>query len=194
MKDIVIVTFGPKHVAMAAALRETLESDPSVGKVIVIDNSVENRGFARACNLGALQATADVIGFINPDAIVSGTLEAVEACFAEHPKVMVTGCRFGKTDFMLDLWSVNAWICGAAFFVRRAWFEQLGRFDEAFRFGYEETDFIRRTELAGLEVKDISLPIQHESPADDSVEVMVWKVFYMTRGWEHYKAKHRLVF
>lgn len=192
MIDIVIVIYNEKTAHLAAALSAKLACDPAVDRVIIHDNRVENLGFGKGCNRGASQSKADVIGFLNPDIMLSGTLEAVEETFRANENVMVTGCRFGKSDEQLHMWSIDegGWVCGAAFFVRRSWFDQLGRFDEQFVFGYEETDFCKRTFDAGFKVLPIDLPITHDSPSDDPVQTIVYKVYWMTRGWDLYKQKH----
>jgi N-acetylglucosaminyl-diphospho-decaprenol L-rhamnosyltransferase len=196
MIDIVTVVYDSKTADLAQAQAPLLRRDPCIGKIILVDNRPENRGFAKACNLGALEATAEIIGFLNPDTVINGTLEAVERCFAANPKTMVTGERFGKTDEILDVWCIEngGWVCGAAFFVRAEWWRRLHGFDEIFTFGFEETDFCRRTQLAGFDVTPIHLPIDHHSPEDDSTEVRVYKTYYLNRGWALYREKHGIRF
>jgi GT2 family glycosyltransferase len=192
--DVVTVVYNEKTHDQAEALRPILAADPCIGNFIVIDNRIDNRGFAKACNLGALQARADILGFINPDAVVSGSLEAVERCFAGLPKTMVCGESFGKNREIIELWGLKNWVCGAAMFVRREWFERLDMFDCRFHWSFEETDFELRTENAGFDVTPVSLPITHQSPEDDTVEVIVYKTYWLNRGWALYKEKYGICF
>jgi len=195
MIDVVTVVYDEKTEVLGRMLGAILAKDSNIAKFIVVDNRPVNRGFAKACNLGAREVTADVIGFLNPDVHIHATFgRQIEECLAAMPEVMACGMRYGKSDVMLEAWCVNRWICGACFFVRREWFEQLGGFDEQFVFGFEETDFIRRTEQSGREIAEIELPIDHESPEDDSLEVMVYKTYWLNVGWRLYKEKHGIRF
>lgn len=61
----------------------------------IIGNAV-NRGFAAACNQGAAASTADVLLFLNPDALI--TSEAIDAALrtfsaSEHAAVGIAGVR-----------------------------------------------------------------------------------------------------
>ena len=95
----------------------TLLDDPSVGDVVVVDNSSDpgtadlvgalagraryvdpgaNLGFARACNLGAAHTTDPVLTFLNPDVVLGRSLnELVLTCLAAGPTAVVAG---GLTD------------------------------------------------------------------------------------------------
>ncbi len=153
---------------MAAMFRDVFEHhrDRAI-RAIGIDNRVENLGFAKGCNYGAMQGYAPIIGLLNPDTMVLGPfLDPVQAALAE-PDVVITGCRFGKSRRQLEAWGINEWICGATFFVRRDFWESVGGFDERFYLYFEETDLIRQAETAGLRAKAIELPLFHASPEWD---------------------------
>jgi GT2 family glycosyltransferase len=131
-------------------------------RLIAVDNRVNNRGFAAACNLGAFHpdATAPVIAFLNPDVTVHGPfLESAIAALTDN--AVIAGCRFDKAQAELDGWGVSDWVCGATFFVRRPWFTGVGGFDTQFVWSHEETDLIRQAETAGLRARSIALPLQH---------------------------------
>lgn len=169
--DIVTVTHNATNAAQAVELhRQIAEVEPGGWRFITVDNSVRNRGFAKGCNWGAFHpdAKAPIVGFLNPDASVGGPfIRKVEQALA-NTKVVITGCRFEKPQDELDIWGVQDWVCGAAFFVDRKWFTEVGGFDESYTWGWEETDLIRQAEKAGLVAKSIHLPITHASPSEDS--------------------------
>lgn len=173
-----------------------LQSEISVTEVgmpytfIGVDNRIENRGFAKGCNYGARQGTGDIIGFLNPDVEVLGWfLMTVAREFTRDPQLCITGERFGKPQRELRDWGVRDWVCGAAMFVRRSWFEQLGGFDERYVWGWEETDFIRRTEAAGGAVRSITLPLAHSSPSDDNEADAAYKRLHFENGKKLYREK-----
>ena len=167
--DVVTVYHNQKNEKQAQDLENAIEMfEPGRCNVIKHSNREENLGFAKGCNIGARQGTAPVIGFINPDAEVQGKFVDHVLYALREEGVMITGKRFEKSDFELGLWGVKNWVCGAVFFVDRAWFESLDGFDERYEWSHEETDFIRMTEKSGYRVQDIELPIYHNSPGDDS--------------------------
>ncbi|HWB16042.1 MAG TPA: glycosyltransferase family 2 protein [Vicinamibacterales bacterium] len=66
------------------------------GLPLTLIHNVINRGFAAACNQGAVASTADVLLFLNPDALI--TTEAIDAAFrmfsaSEHAGVGIAGVR-----------------------------------------------------------------------------------------------------
>lgn len=157
--------------------------------LIGIDNRVDNRGFAKACNLGATQGTAPIIGFINPDAIIAGPFMGKVIAQLSEPNIVITGCRFGKSQQELKIWGVADWVCGAAFFVRRDFWEQAGGFDEQFVWGWEETDLIRRAEKARRRVVSIELPIDHASPTHNIQRDAQYKNHWFEQGARLYRQK-----
>lgn len=69
-------------------LQRCVSSLPSTDEteIIVIDNSQNNRGFSKGCNLGALQAKGEYLFFLNPDTVVHpGAIEALCSHLAAHP-------------------------------------------------------------------------------------------------------------
>jgi GT2 family glycosyltransferase len=198
MIDFVVVHYNEKShrqtVELARSLNIFHSNQAHTYRFVDIDNGQVNRGFAKACNLGALitndEHAGDIIGLLNPDVLIRGAfIEQVVEEFRADPQLMVCGERFGKPAELLDAWDVSDWVCGAAFFVRRDWFHTLGGFDEQFVWSWEETDFIRQTEQIGKRVKSISLPISHTSPDDDSDNVLFYKHYHLNRGWQLYKRK-----
>lgn len=159
-------------------------------RFIAVDNRYHNRGFARACNVGALHPDADapIIGFLNPDvAVDGGFIDRAAAAIDNH--TVITGCRFDKPDVELRHWGVDDWVCGAAFFVQRRWFAAVGGFDEQFTWAFEETDLIRQAQAQGLACQSIGLPIRHESPSVDSPEDGRYKQVHFQRGSQRFFSK-----
>ncbi|HKW44791.1 MAG TPA: glycosyltransferase family 2 protein [Candidatus Eremiobacteraceae bacterium] len=80
-------------------------SDDSVARAraaypaaVVIENG-ENFGFAKACNIGARSAVAQVLFFFNPDArAMPGLLANAVAYLAVHPDVAMCGCKVLNED------------------------------------------------------------------------------------------------
>lgn len=161
-------------------------------QLIGVDNRRENRGFAAACNLGALHpdAKAPMIGFLNPDVIVDGPF-INKAAANLTGNIVITGCRYGKPDHELAIWGVRNWVCGAAFFVQRQWFASVGGFDERFVWSWEETDLIRQAESQKLVCHSIELPIRHVQPAQNTEQDATYKNYYFTQGEQRYRAKWR---
>lgn len=139
--------------------------------VTVIDNTRDNRGFAKATNIGAALGNAPIIAFLNPDIILApGWADGTLAAFAD-PALVIAGPRLDDGyEWPRDVSSngITSWVCGACYFVRRDFFESCGGFDERFFFTYEETDLIRQAEARGLRAETIGEPlvkhIRHDTP------------------------------
>jgi GT2 family glycosyltransferase len=168
--DLVTVYHNETSRELHSQLLATIRAhEPDGGyRIIGIDNRRVNRGFARACNLGAFhpEATAPVIGFLNPDIVVEGPFLDQAADALQAPTV-ITGCRFDKPESELRDWGVTNWVCGAAMFVDRRWFRSVGGFDTQFIWSWEETDLIRQAEAEGLLCRSLDLPIRHEQHPDE---------------------------
>lgn len=188
--DIITVFHNQANLALARGLVEAVERvEPGRCTVTLVDNTVENRGFARGCNFGAAGGLLPVLGFLNPDVEVLGPFLDQVLASLSRPDVAITGARFGKPDHELESWGVTEWVCGAALFVRRDLFEALGGFDERFVWGWEETDLIRRVQAIGRRVEALPLPLRHESPSVQSGPDVVYKGHHLARGWELYQQK-----
>jgi GT2 family glycosyltransferase len=190
--DIVTVYHNETNFKQHERLRlSILEHEPDGGYTFIgVDNRVHNRGFAGGCNAGAFTkgATAPIIGFLNPDAIISGPfLDDVAATLNDH--VVITGCRYGKPQRELEAWGVDDWVCGAAFFVQRQWFAQVGGFDTQFVWSWEETDLIRQAQAQGRRCQSIDLPIEHSSPTSNSAVDTKYKRMHFDRGARRFYAK-----
>lgn len=175
-----------EHVALHAQLQSRADAD---FRFIPVDNRENNIGFAPACNIGAALGESPIIGFINPDCEVRGPFIGKVGEVLADPGVVITGCRFGKPDHELRIWGVHDWVCGAAMFVRRSWWEEAGGFDEQFVWGWEETDLIRRAQRAGVKCRSIDLPIRHSSPSENSAQDHWFKNYWFDEGARRFRAK-----
>jgi len=195
MFDIVIVhhneTNYQQHLVVLERLRKHADGPY---EVFVHDNSQDNIGFSAACNIEASRGNNVFIAFLNPDVWVEGPFFEIVADVFSDPRIKVTGGNFNKNPVEIAGWGLQDWVCGAAMFVRRDWWEELGGFDEQFVWAYEETDFFRRTEQRGGRIKSLSpdeLPILHSSPPDhmQSPEDLWYKQYWMSEGGRRFAEK-----
>ena len=144
----------------------------------VLVESETNSGFAGGCNLGVSRSTGDIVAFLNSDAKPdSRWVSAALASFDTHESVGAVASQvvdwegkkidyqgsgltwygMGYRPFTGDKTSKKKaqkaapvlFGTGAAMFVRREVFNQLGGFDESFFMFFEDVDFGWRLNLAG---------------------------------------------
>lgn len=191
MIDIVTVFHNRENYSQSLDLVSALESyEPENFNMFLHSNAIDNKGFSKACNLAAAEGSSRIIGFLNPDVAVTGPfVRLIEETIVDD--TVIAGSSFGKPRHELDIWGVKSWVCGAAFFVSREWFEKLGGFDERFVWSHEETDMIRTTESLGKRIADIQLPIYHASPTENSQEDSDYKNKYFGLAAQEYYRKWR---
>jgi GT2 family glycosyltransferase len=192
--DLVTVYHNDTYYGLHRQLSEQIKQhEPSGGyRLIGVDNRTVNRGFAAACNLGAFHedATAPVIGFLNPDVTIEGPFIHT-AMAALRGSTVITGCRFSKPDAELRTWGVRNWVCGAALFVTRTFFVGVGGFDTQFVWSWEETDLIRQAEAQGYICQPMTFPIRHDTRPDASEDDAAYKRYHFTQGERRYRSKWR---
>lgn len=191
MIDVVTVFHRDENYRLAMDLRSSLERYEKTvpWNFIGVDNRVDNRGFSKGCNFGASQGSAPIIGFLNPDVRVQAAfLQQVVDAF-ERPHTVIAGERFGKTQREIEIWGCREWVCGAAMFVDREWFDGHGGFDEQFVWGWEETDLIRRAQVDQKIVVALDLPILHQSPIHNPPEDAEYKNRWFNDGAKRYQRK-----
>lgn len=190
--DLVTVFHNETNHAQARDLVEAVRRHEPGGdyRFLLVDNRRHNRGFAAGCNVGAFHpvARSSVIGFLNPDVEVNGPFIDIVRNVLADP-IVITGCRFGKPQNELNIWGVTDWVCGATFFVTRAWFTAVGGFDQRFVWSHEETDLIRQAQLAGYVAQSISLPLAHRSPEFDTPEDAEYKRRHFTQAAQLFQEK-----
>lgn len=194
MFDIVTVVHNDTNKLLAIELIKSIHNWMSNNcEIFIEDNSVNNLGFAAACNNGAAKGDSDIIGFLNPDSIVVGDfMNPVIEVFNSNQNIMITGGNFNKNKIEITGWGLNDWVCGAAMFVRRKFWEEQGGFDTQFVWAYEETDLIRRCERDGYICKSLSpeeLPILHSSPSVNSREDEEYKSYWMAESGARFWRK-----
>lgn len=189
--DVVTVYHNEKNFLECVRLsRQLALHETGRYRFIAVDNRTINRGFARACNIGASLGQSSIVAFLNPDLIVLGPfLDEVFRVFEESSDVKITGENFKKPKHHFTSWGCRDWVCGAAFFVRRPWWEQLRGFDERFVWGWEETDLIRRTERANQVCKSIELNLHHDSPGVDVATDLTYKRHHFYEGARYFRKK-----
>lgn len=193
--DIVTVFHREENYKLAMALAAAIDRyDPWIPwEFIGVDNRVNNVGFAKGCNIGARQGTAPVIGFLNPDLEVHGPFLGRVLDTLAYPGCVITGSNFGKhPNEYKKTWRCDDWVCGAAMFVRRDFFEMMHGFDEQFVWGWEETDLIRRAQAhlpRKNPVRSIDLPFLHDSPSDNPPEDVEYKHKHFEAGAELFWRK-----
>lgn len=133
------------------------------GMNVRVITNMTNLGCAKAWNQGVRTSRGDVVGILNNDIVVTqGWLPALLS-FMEQ-----TGCdivspamREGPLDYELDRYAAEftstcraatrRGVLGPCMFIRRAVFDSVGLFDEAFVYGgCEDIDFLWRAEEAGF--------------------------------------------
>jgi len=137
----------------------------------IIENG-KNLGFGAACNIGAKNATEELLFFLNPDTqIISGDINEVLKKFQNNPSIGIIAPKILTQDGSIQTWSFGKeitlpgllknnllsekptvveteteadWVSGAAFFIKKALFEKIGGFDEKFFMYFEDIDLCKR--------------------------------------------------
>lgn len=150
------------------------------GEAVRVVHSLENAGFAVACNAGAAASAGGYLVFLNNDTRPRhGWLDALAAYAEANPEAAAVGARLLYPDdtvqhagvvFCQDGYPRHLYAgfpCGhpavsrarklqavtaACILIRREAFDRVGGFDEAYRNGFEDVDFCLRLGEAGGEI------------------------------------------
>ena len=98
---------------------------PGDDRLVTVDNTDDNRGFAVGSNLAASRGEDPLLCFVNPDGILTARcLDGLEAAFAD-PEVVAAGPSLGDADVALRPDGSPAFLSGCCLAVRRAAFERV---------------------------------------------------------------------
>lgn len=197
--DVIVLGFGPEP-DLGECLSAIASDLPDTGHLILVDNGIanfeerrghlpgsvrivgvsRNLGFAGGCNFGADGSTAEVLVFVNSDAVVApGAIAALARVAAEDQVGIATGClRLADAPQLINsagnplhfsgiTWAghcgENAELhaerrtvstaSGGFFAVRREVWLQLGGFDAMYFAYHEDCDLSLRAWLRGLTVE-----------------------------------------
>lgn len=197
-------------------------NDPSESRVLeqlsktfsfLLIETGANRGFAAGANIGALAATGDIIGFLNPDMLWDGaTFRAIRSIFEADATTGIIGLKLTDEGGQTEAWSSGSdpslvgliannilwsyqdsqvdWVSGGALFIRKGLFQKLGGFDERFFLYFEDADLCRRARLEGMSIRLADhLPIIHMGGRSQESKASQKGYFYASQSV--YFRKHR---
>lgn len=131
-------------------------------RLITIDNTHLNRGFAAGCNLAASRGEAELICFVNPDGDLSpGCLDELERAFGD-PEVIAAGPDLGPLNQPLLEDGSPAFLSGCCLAVRRSAFARVGGFDERFFMYGEDVDLCWKLRRLGRVVRVEGARFEHD--------------------------------
>lgn len=174
----------------------------------------ENYGFGKACNIGARHAVHDLVLFLNPDASLRPeTLGALAAGVRKYPdagaySLKITNSEgqhfFRKRSVLYTTWpwarstipSEDAPIknaSGAAIAFPKAFFEEIGGFDENIFLYFEDDDISLRVRKAGrvimyLEHARVDHALGTGSPLNEAT--LDFKEYHYAKAMRYVCAKH----
>lgn len=148
MTELTIIIVKFKH---EARLKICLDSIPKKKswQVIVIDNSIQNRGFGAACNLGAKQAEGQYLLFLNPDTVVSeSAIKELIKQLKNNPQIGIIGPQLRDRNKLAYLSFTQQPTLKSAFFVYsiiNTWWPN-NKFSRAYWYRGQSLDQERRVE------------------------------------------------
>ena len=154
--DICVVLYRCDATRVEAGVRDR-------DRLIVVDNTHENRGFARGCNLAAAQGSQPLVCFLNPDGdLIGDCLDRLERTF-DDPSVVAVGPNLGErmNQQLLEDGS-PAFLSGCCLVVRRSAFEAVGGFDERFFMYGEDVDLYWKLRKQGKAVRVEDAHFRHD--------------------------------
>jgi GT2 family glycosyltransferase len=175
-----------------------------------------NTGFGAACNQGASLSNTEFLFFVNPDSTLSTTTIAqLEAAADSHPEASCFNPRIvnrhGQTTFkrrscLLQVAqtmrrgaptqdSEVPVLSGAALFVRKTAFDQVGGFDKNIFLYHEDDDItLRLRQQAGAAWFISEAKVMHLSghSSGRSAAVAALKAWHMGRSLVYTTTKHRI--
>jgi hypothetical protein len=161
---------------------ERLEKIKEKFSSIILVNSEKNIGFGPACNLGVKHSQGDLLFFLNPDTKIRSNLSPLLVLWVKNPQIGAVGPKILKENGEVQEWSTGtrmslvdliknnlgfppskkiwessksreaSWVSGAAMFVPRKTFLEIGGFDEKFFMYFEDNDLCQRIKRTGKKI------------------------------------------
>ncbi len=176
-----------------------------------------NVGFGRACNLAAERAQTEFLLFLNPDCILGpGALAHLVTAAKRYPAAVAFNPAMRSSDgrdyfkrgsvlLARDRWHTRTApsadkivpvLSGAALFVRRAAFEEVGGFDPAIFLYHEDDDLSLRLARLGdlMFVRDAVVLHEGGASSPRTTSVAALKGWHMGRSRVYAARKHGLAF
>jgi N-acetylglucosaminyl-diphospho-decaprenol L-rhamnosyltransferase len=212
---VILVTYNSSH-----CLADALATLPPEVVSIVVDNGStdgtvaiagqradhvlemkSNLGFSKACNAGAAIAETEFLLMMNPDSLVGpGAISRLLAAAEAYPKASAFNPVMARTtDMMAQPASddrVVSTLSGAALFLRKQVFVEVGGFDERFFLYFEDTDLSIRLAAKGALMEIGAARFTHKF--GQSSRLSIRGEFRKYRHYGHsrayFNAKHDLKF
>jgi len=155
-----------------------LEIKKNFPQAVIIEQK-ENVGFGRAINAGAEISEGEILFILNPDTEILDDLNPIVEILEKNPEIGAVGPKLLGENGKIQEWSTGVeisfldlirnnlglprskkiweslatretyWISGAALFIPREIFLQMGGFDENFFMYFEDNDLCRRIRGVG---------------------------------------------
>ncbi|MFZ3031907.1 MAG: glycosyltransferase [Candidatus Moraniibacteriota bacterium] len=183
-------------------------------------SSAKNVGFGGGANLGAAQATGEIIGFLNPDILWKTPILSRIDTFFQSQKQHILGINLVGEDGESEPWSSGVapslwelfknnvlpqsfrqristknqleWVSGGGLFLEKRFFQSLGGFDEGFFLYFEDVDLCVRARAQEMWVScDAEIMLRHLGGKSFSDVARQKKYFYASQI--QYFTKHRPV-
>ena len=231
--DVVVVAY-----ESAGHLPACLGALPAEATVVVVDNASgdrsaavaeehdalvvrnsRNRGFAAAANQGAALGQADLLLFLNPDAVIDAPdLERLAASLDGDPRLFAVGPSLRRPDGreqrawwpfpsptatwlealglhrlrppQAGAYGAVPFVVGACLLVRRQRFEALGGFDERFWLYGEEADLCYRAWARGWHVRHVADATARHVGGASGHAIGRLAFEHFQRGTEHFILEH----
>lgn len=175
-----------------------------------------NPGFGTSCNTGAANLATEFLFFLNPDTEVEpGAIDALVSCMDNNPSASAcnpaitnaVGKQYfkrGSTLLPRSKWAARGWppgtqtvavLSGAALFVRRTAFEQVGGFDTNIFLYHEDDDLsLRLQQQAGPLLFAADALIRHLEGRSSARTAgnAGWKAYHLARSKVYAMRKHHL--
>ncbi len=182
MSKVFAVIVNYKSDEQTNSLTNNLRGLKSIKEVIMIDNNIENRGFAKAANAGirqALEKDIDHILLVNPD-VVFNKLNFEKFLNSAPADILSPVIKFkrnnrwfydfggrvnwvlGRPDHLQRPSSALDYVSGACMLIKREVFDKIGLFNEDYFLYFEDVDFCLRAKKARFKISvDQNTTIEH---------------------------------